>query len=143
MRPCRLVVFRPEQGGLEAILIRYLQLMEGSGDNRVQELSKKLRSLKVLAVDLMSNYCVYLNWVRGVEVHQQTPIWFTYEAEYWARRPMIYLYRDIYYNPDSQIEILPVIIAKHRNESTGTVEATVRSKLDKVYCPSNHKLLII
>ncbi len=42
-----------EQGGeMGLILLDYLQLMEGSGDNRVQELSKITRSLKGLAREL-------------------------------------------------------------------------------------------
>jgi replicative DNA helicase len=42
-----------EQGGqLGLILLDYLQLMEGGGDNRVQELSKITRSLKGLAREL-------------------------------------------------------------------------------------------
>ncbi len=42
-----------EQGGqLGLILLDYLQLMEGSGDNRVHELSKITRSLKGLAREL-------------------------------------------------------------------------------------------
>ncbi len=46
----RLQAEQGEQLGL--ILIDYLQLMEGSGDNRVQELSKITRSLKSLAREL-------------------------------------------------------------------------------------------
>ncbi len=42
-----------EQGGvLGLILIDYLQLMEGGSDNRVQELSRITRSLKILAREL-------------------------------------------------------------------------------------------
>ena len=48
-----------EQGGaMGLILLDYLQLMEGSGDNRVQELSKITRSLKGLARELnVPNNC--------------------------------------------------------------------------------------
>jgi len=35
---------------------------------------------------------------------------------------VMFLYRDDYYNPDTEKNIAEVIIAKHRNGSTGTVE---------------------
>lgn len=57
-----------EQGGaLGLILIDYLQLMEGSGDNRVQELSKITRSLKGLARELNVPIIALSQLSRGVE----------------------------------------------------------------------------
>ncbi|MGC1307516.1 MAG: replicative DNA helicase [Phormidesmis sp.] len=57
-----------EQGGtLGLILIDYLQLMEGSGDNRVQELSKITRSLKGLARELNVPVIALSQLSRGVE----------------------------------------------------------------------------
>lgn len=57
-----------EQGGaLGLILIDYLQLMEGSGDNRVQELSKVTRSLKGLARELNVPIIALSQLSRGVE----------------------------------------------------------------------------
>ena len=57
-----------EQGGaLGLILIDYLQLMEGSGDNRVQELSKMTRSLKGLARELNVPVIALSQLSRGVE----------------------------------------------------------------------------
>ena len=57
-----------EQGGaLGLILIDYLQLMEGSGDNRVQELSKMTRSLKGLARELNVPIIALSQLSRGVE----------------------------------------------------------------------------
>lgn len=49
------------------ILIDYLQLMEGSGDNRVQEISKITRSLKGLARELNVPIIALSQLSRGVE----------------------------------------------------------------------------
>ena len=54
-------------GALGLILIDYLQLMEGSGDNRVQELSKMTRSLKGLARELNVPIITLSQLSRGVE----------------------------------------------------------------------------
>ncbi len=57
-----------ERGGkLGLVLIDYLQLMEGSGDNRVQELSKITRSLKGLARELNAPVIALSQLSRGVE----------------------------------------------------------------------------
>jgi replicative DNA helicase len=57
-----------EQGGaLGLILIDYLQLMEGTSDNRVQELSKITRSLKGLARELNVPIIALSQLSRGVE----------------------------------------------------------------------------
>lgn len=57
-----------EQGGaLGLILVDYLQLMEGGGDNRVQELSKITRSLKGLAREVNAPIIALSQLSRGVE----------------------------------------------------------------------------
>lgn len=57
-----------EQGGaLGLILLDYLQLMEGGGDNRVQELSKITRSLKGLARELSVPVIALSQLSRSVE----------------------------------------------------------------------------
>ncbi|BAY26880.1 replicative DNA helicase [Calothrix sp. NIES-2100] len=57
-----------EQGReLGLIVIDYLQLMEGAGDNRVQELSKITRSLKGLARELSVPVIALSQLSRGVE----------------------------------------------------------------------------
>ncbi|MBV5259511.1 replicative DNA helicase [Synechococcus moorigangaii CMS01] len=126
-----------EQGGkLGLILIDYLQLMEGGGDNRVQELSKITRSLKGLARELDVPIFALSQLSRGVEARN-------------SKRPMmsdlresgsieqdadlvLMLYRDSYYNPDSpERDIAEVIIAKHRNGPTGTVKLIFQPELTK------------
>ncbi|PSB00480.1 replicative DNA helicase [Merismopedia glauca] len=57
-----------EKGGkLGLIMLDYIQLMEGSGDNRVQELSKITRSLKGLARELNCPIIALSQLSRGVE----------------------------------------------------------------------------
>ncbi|MCC5602789.1 replicative DNA helicase [Nostoc favosum] len=56
-----------EQGTLGLIVIDYLQLMEGAGDNRVQELSKITRQLKGLARELSVPIIALSQLSRGVE----------------------------------------------------------------------------
>ncbi|MEH2381012.1 MAG: replicative DNA helicase [Nostoc sp.] len=56
-----------EQGILGLIVIDYLQLMEGAGDNRVQELSKITRQLKGLARELSVPIIALSQLSRGVE----------------------------------------------------------------------------
>ena len=57
-----------EQGGkIGLVLLDYLQLMEGSGDNRVQELSKITRSLKGLAREINAPVVALSQLSRGVE----------------------------------------------------------------------------
>jgi len=126
-----------EQGTeLGLILIDYLQLMEGSGDNRVQELSKITRSLKGLARELNVPIIALSQLSRAVEART-------------IKRPMlsdlresgsieqdadlvVMLYRDSYYNPDSpDRNIAEVIIAKHRNGPTGVVKLLFDPNLTK------------
>jgi replicative DNA helicase len=57
-----------EKGGkLGLIMVDYIQLMEGAGDNRVQELSKITRSLKGLARELNCPIIALSQLSRGVE----------------------------------------------------------------------------
>lgn len=56
-----------QNGNLGLIIIDYLQLMEGAGDNRVQELSRITRSLKGLARELSVPVIALSQLSRGVE----------------------------------------------------------------------------
>ena len=113
------------------IVIDYIQLIQGSGNrkngSREQEIAEISRTLKILAKELNVPVVALSQLSRAVE---QRP----------DHRPMlsdlresgsieqdadivIFLYRDDYYNPDSEDkDIAEVIIAKHRGGSTGTVK---------------------
>jgi replicative DNA helicase len=56
-----------KKGQIGVVLIDYLQLMEGTTDNRVQELSKMTRSLKGLAREVNAPVLVLSQLSRGVE----------------------------------------------------------------------------
>ena len=114
------------------VVIDYLQLISGSGNrkngSREQEISEISRSLKILAKELNVPVIALSQLSRAPEQRKDD------------HRPMLsdlresgaieqdadivmFLYRDDYYNPDSENKnIAEVILAKHRGGSTGTVE---------------------
>lgn len=117
-----------EQGGaLGLILLDYLQLMDGGGDNRVQELSKMTRSLKALARELQVPVIALSQLSRSVESRTNRRPMMSDLRESGAIEQdadlIMMLYRDEYYNPDTPDRgIAEVIISKHRNGPTGTVK---------------------
>jgi replicative DNA helicase len=117
-----------EQGGtLGLVLLDYLQLMEGSSDNRVQELSRITRSLKGLARELNVPIIALSQLSRGVEARtNKRPMMSDLRESGSIEQDadlVIMLYRDEYYNPDSPDRgIAEVIITKHRNGPTGIVK---------------------
>ncbi|NEO30163.1 MAG: replicative DNA helicase [Symploca sp. SIO3C6] len=124
-------------GKLGLVLIDYLQLMEGSGnENRVQELSRITRSLKGLARELNVPIIALSQLSRGVESRtnkrpMMSDLRESGSIEQDADLVMM-LYRDSYYHPDSpDRDIAELIIAKHRNGPTGTVKLLFNPELTK------------
>lgn len=117
-----------EQGGaLGLILIDYLQLMEGSSENRVQELSKITRSLKGLARELNVPIIALSQLSRGVESRTNKRPMMSDLRESGAIEQdadlIMMLYREEYYEPDTPDRgIAEVIVTKHRNGPTGTIK---------------------
>lgn len=124
------------RGKIGLILIDYLQLMEGGGDNRVQELSKITRSLKGLARELNAPVIALSQLSRGVEArNNKRPMMSDLRESGSIEQDadlIIMLYRDSYYNPDSpDKDVTEVIVTKHRNGPTGTVRFIFDASLTK------------
>ena len=121
---------------LGLIVIDYLQLMEGAGDNRVQELSKITRQLKGLARELSVPVIALSQLSRGVEARTNKRPMLSDLRESGSIEQdadlVIMLYRDEYYSPDTPDRgIAEVIIAKHRNGPTGTAKLLFNPQFTK------------
>lgn len=115
---------------LGLIIIDYLQLMQpvGKSDgNRVQEVSEISRGLKLVARELNVPVIALSQLSRSVEnrnpkIPQLADLRESGSIEQDADMVM-FIYRDAYYNEDSEKgNITDLIIAKHRNGPTGTIE---------------------
>ena len=116
---------------LKLIIIDYLQLMSGSGgrssDSRQQEISDISRSLKALARELQVPVIALSQLSRAVEQRPEHRPMLSDLRESGAIEQdadvVMFLYRDDYYNPDTEKKgIAEVIIAKQRNGPIGTIE---------------------
>lgn len=115
---------------LKLVIIDYLQLMSGSGrrsDNRQQEISDISRALKALARELHVPVVALSQLSRAVEQRPDHRPMLSDLRESGAIEQdadvVMFLYRDDYYNPDTEKKgIMEVIIAKQRNGPIGTVE---------------------
>jgi replicative DNA helicase len=115
--------------GLGLVVIDYLQLMESrkKSENRQQEISEISRSLKIMARELSVPVIALSQLSRAPEQRSDhRPILSDLRESGAIEQDadlVMFLYRDDYYNEDSEKRnIVEIIIAKHRNGSTGTVE---------------------
>lgn len=116
--------------GIGLVIIDYLQLVEGSGkknSSREQEISEISRSLKILAKELDVPVIALSQLSRSAEKRDDKRPMLSDLRESGAIEQdadiVMFLYRDDYYNEDSEKKnTAEVILAKHRGGSTGTVE---------------------
>lgn len=112
------------------IVIDYLQLIQGTGKknaSREQEISEISRSLKILAKELNVPVIALSQLSRTAERRDDKRPMLSDLRESGAIEQdadiVIFLYRDDYYNEDTEKKnVAEVILAKHRGGSTGTVE---------------------
>lgn len=115
--------------GLDLVMIDYLQLMSGEGrtESRQQEISSISRGLKGLAKELDCPVVALSQLSRAPELRSDhRPILSDLRESGAIEQDadiVMFLYRDEYYDPDSEKKnIGEVIIAKHRNGPIGNIE---------------------
>lgn len=126
--------------GLDLVIIDYLQLMTGAGkrksDSRQQEISDISRSLKVMARELDVPVIALSQLSRAVESRPDKRPMLSDLRESGAIEQdadiVMFIYRDEYYNPDSEKKgVAEVIVAKQRSGPTGPVELAWLSQYTK------------
>ena len=117
---------------LGLVVIDYLQLMQGSGygknnENRVVVVSEISRSLKIMAKELNVPVVCLSQLSRAVESRtDKRPILSDLRESGAIEQDadsVMFLYRDDYYNPDTEEKnVAECIVSKNRHGETGTVK---------------------
>ncbi len=124
--------------GLDLVMIDYLQLMqlEGHQESRQQEISAISRGLKALAKEMECPVIALSQLSRAPELRSDhRPILSDLRESGAIEQDadvVLFLYRDEYYHEDSEKKnIGEVIIAKHRNGPTGSIELVFKKEFTK------------
>jgi replicative DNA helicase len=115
--------------GVGLVIIDYLQLMAGSGrsESRQQEISEISRSLKALAREIDAPIIALSQLNRAVDSRtDHKPVLSDLRESGSIEQDadvIMFIYRDDYYNPDTEKKNLAeIIVAKQRSGSTGSIE---------------------
>ena len=125
--------------GVDMVIVDYLQLMDSGtkkGDSKQQEIADISRALKTIARELQIPVVALSQLSRAVESRPTHRPMLSDLRESGAIEQdadvFMFIYRDDYYNPDSEKKgIAEVIIAKQRNGPIGTVELSWQPALTK------------
>jgi replicative DNA helicase len=112
--------------GLALVVIDYLQLMRGTGENRTQEVGAISRGLKALAKELKAPFLVLSQLSRKCEERTDKRPWLADLRESGDIEQdadcVMFVYRPVEYDEEFQpAELMEVIVAKKRNGKKGTV----------------------
>jgi replicative DNA helicase len=125
---------------IDLVVVDYLQLMHGRSrgdDNRVQEVSSISRALKGLARELRIPVIAISQLSRAPEQRpDKRPILSDLRESGAIEQDsdvVMFLYRPEYYKSEERPGIAEVIIAKHRNGPTGTIELKFRRDHTRFY----------
>jgi replicative DNA helicase len=124
------------QHGIKVIFIDYLQLLEGKGDNRVQELSKITRSLKRFAIRYGVAIVALSQLNRNPEGRaDKTPNISDLRESGSIEQDsdgVILLYAEDYYDPESdKAGLVDIIVGKWRHGSRGVVSMMFRKEYSR------------
>ncbi len=115
--------------GIGLVIIDYLQLMAGNGrsESRQQEISEISRSLKALAREIDAPIIALSQLNRAVDSRaDHKPVLSDLRESGSIEQDadvIMFIYRDDYYNPDTEKKNLAeIIVAKQRSGSTGSIE---------------------
>jgi len=124
--------------GLDLIVVDYLQLMQADGkvESRQQEISAISRGLKAIAKEMECPVLALSQLSRAPELRSDhRPILSDLRESGAIEQDadvVLFLYRDEYYDKESEKKnIGEVIIAKHRNGPTGSIELVFKHEFTK------------